>query len=116
MARLDNNNLAFCKGIFKIIPGFRVFDGVTITIVRATEVMRSLISGVKAALSLDLSSAEVCFDECRNCSIKLIEYIAMQLDGWEDPWTVVTFPIFVILTGSPGAPKKFATHCKRMEW
>lgn len=26
---------------------------------------------------------EVCSDECKSCSIKLIEYIAMELENWE---------------------------------
>jgi hypothetical protein len=35
------------------------------------------------ALPLDLSPPEVCTDECRGCSIKLLEYIAMELESWE---------------------------------
>ena len=32
---------------------------------------------------MDLSPETVCADECRGCSIKLIEYIAMELENWE---------------------------------
>lgn len=46
--------------------------------------MRSLIEEVRATLPLELSPDDVCFDECKNCSIKLIEYIAMELENWED--------------------------------
>ena len=48
-----------------------------------TEAMRGLIQEVKIALPLDLSPVEVCSDECKGCSIKLIEYIAMELENWE---------------------------------
>jgi len=50
---------------------------------RTTEVMRSLIGEARAVLPLDLSPEQVCADECRGCSIKLIEYLAMELDNWE---------------------------------
>jgi len=50
---------------------------------RTTEAMRNLIHEVRTTLPLDLSPVEVCADECRGCSIKLIEYIAMELESWE---------------------------------
>ena len=49
-----------------------------------TEAMRNLIHEVKTTLPLDLSPVEVCSDECKSCSIKLIEYIAMELENWEE--------------------------------
>jgi hypothetical protein len=49
-----------------------------------TEAMRNLIYEVKTTLPLDLSPVEVCSDECKSCSIKLIEYIAMELETRED--------------------------------
>ena len=48
-----------------------------------TEAMRNLIQDVKTALPLDLLPLDVCADECRGCSIKLIEYITMELENWE---------------------------------
>ena len=45
--------------------------------------MRSLIRQVRSALPFDLAPTEVCGDECRGCSIKLLEYLAMELDNWE---------------------------------
>ncbi|MDH5354473.1 MAG: hypothetical protein OEY09_08535 [Gammaproteobacteria bacterium] len=48
-----------------------------------TGAMRKLIHEVKTTLPLDLSPVEVCSDECKSCSIKLIEYIAMELENWE---------------------------------
>ena len=61
---------------------------------RTTEVMRSIIRQARSALPLDLSPDEVCADECRGCSIKLVEYIAMEIDNWEyrlDEGAVPTF-------------------------
>ena len=48
-----------------------------------TEAMRHLIDEVKNTLPLDLLPIEACSDECKFCSIKLIEYISMELEGWE---------------------------------
>lgn len=45
--------------------------------------MHNLIHEVRTTLPLDLSPVEVCSDECRSCSIKLVEYIAMELENWE---------------------------------
>ena len=48
-----------------------------------TEAMRHLIDQVRTALPLHISPLDVCADECRGCSIKLIEYITMELETWE---------------------------------
>ena len=48
-----------------------------------SEAMRSLIREARSVLPLDLSPEQVCADECRGCSIKLIEFIAMEMDTWE---------------------------------
>ena len=61
---------------------------------RTTEAMRDLIRQVRVALPFDLQPIEVCRDECRGCSIKLLEYLAMELDNWEyrlDQGTVPNF-------------------------
>lgn len=47
------------------------------------EAMRNLIDEVRTALPLDVSPLDVCADECRGCSIKLIEFISMELENWE---------------------------------
>lgn len=49
-----------------------------------TEAMHNLIHEVRATLPLELSLADICSDECKSCSMKLIEYISMELDNWED--------------------------------
>lgn len=48
-----------------------------------TEAMRHLIDEVKKTLPLDLSPIQACSDDCRFCSIKLIEYISSELESWE---------------------------------
>ena len=48
-----------------------------------TEAMRNLISEVKTAIPLDLLPLDACTDDCRGCSIKLVEYISMELENWE---------------------------------
>ena len=61
---------------------------------RTTQAMRNLILEVRTALPLDVSPDEICTDECRGCSIKLIEYIAMEMDNWEyrlDDGVIPTF-------------------------
>ena len=50
---------------------------------RTNDAMRGLIREARSKLPLNLSPLEVCGDECRGCSIKLIEYIAMELETWE---------------------------------
>ena len=56
--------------------------------------MRNLLKEVRAVLPLDVSPEEICTDECRGCSIKLIEYIEMEMDNWEyrlDDGVIPTF-------------------------
>lgn len=58
-------------------------------------------------MPIDLSPEEVCADECRGCSIKLIEYISMEMDNWEyrlDNGIVPTF----------GDLDKLARSCRKI--
>ena len=45
--------------------------------------MRSLIREARSALPLDLSPERVCADSCRGCSVKLVEYITLEMETWE---------------------------------
>ena len=74
---------------------------------RTTEAMRNLIVEVRTALPLDVSPDEICTDECRGCSIKLIEYIAMEMDNWEYRLDGGVIPTF-------GDLDKLARSCKRI--
>ena len=48
-----------------------------------TDAMRDLIAQVRAAIPFDMPEAQVCADECRSCSMKLLEFMAAELDDWE---------------------------------
>ena len=47
------------------------------------EAMRILIDQIRAAIPFHLSAADICRDECRNCSVKLLEYLDSELDAWQ---------------------------------
>ena len=60
----------------------------------AGQAMQQLIDEVRLTFPFDLPRAQVCGDECRGCSIKLIEYIEMEMDNWEyrlDDGVIPTF-------------------------
>jgi hypothetical protein len=74
---------------------------------RTTQAMRNLILEVRTALPLDVSPDEICTDECRGCSIKLIDYIAMEMDYWEYRLDDGVIPTF-------GDLDKLARSCKKI--
>ncbi len=45
--------------------------------------MRDLIAQVRSAIPFDMPEAQLCADECRSCSVKLLEFLAAELDDWE---------------------------------
>lgn len=45
--------------------------------------MRRLIDEVRQTFPFDLPRAQVCGDECRGCSIKLLGFLESELDSWE---------------------------------
>lgn len=45
--------------------------------------MRQLIKQVRETIPFDIPEAVLCADECRGCSMKLLEYLASELDDWE---------------------------------
>ena len=49
------------------------------------EAMAILIGQIREAIPLELTAEEICRDEdeCRNCSIKLIEYLSAEVDSWD---------------------------------
>jgi hypothetical protein len=46
--------------------------------------MQQLIQQVREALPLGTPQGYVCADECRGCSLKLLEFIVLELMDWED--------------------------------
>ncbi len=47
------------------------------------EAMRDLIAQVRVAIPFDMPETQLCGDECRSCSLKLLEFLAAELDNWE---------------------------------
>ncbi|BAO45213.1 hypothetical protein [Thiolapillus brandeum] len=45
--------------------------------------MRELIAQARSAIPFDTPEAQLCADECRSCSVKLLEFLAAELDDWE---------------------------------
>jgi len=45
--------------------------------------MRQLIAQVRDAVPFDMPEAQVCSGTCDGCSLKLLEFLGNELDGWE---------------------------------
>jgi hypothetical protein len=45
--------------------------------------MRLLIAQVRNAVPFDMPEAQVCAGTCDGCSLKLLEVLGNELDGWE---------------------------------
>lgn len=45
--------------------------------------MHQLIQRVREKIPLDRPLTEICSDDCNGCSLKLLEYLSTELDGWE---------------------------------
>lgn len=45
--------------------------------------MLQLIDEVRMVFPFDLPRAQVCGDECRGCSVKLLVFLESELDSWE---------------------------------
>ncbi len=45
--------------------------------------MRRLIGQIREAMPFDLPEARVCEGPCDGCSMKLLDYLESDLEGWE---------------------------------
>jgi hypothetical protein len=45
--------------------------------------MRLLIAQVRDLVPFDMPEAQVCAGSCYGCSLKLLEFLGNELDGWE---------------------------------
>jgi hypothetical protein len=45
--------------------------------------MRDLIRQARESIPFDAPETETCADECRGCSVKLLEYLQAELETWE---------------------------------
>lgn len=47
------------------------------------EAMRLLINEIRDAIPADLALGDACSEDCKGCSIKLVEYLESELESWE---------------------------------
>jgi len=45
--------------------------------------MQVLLAEIRAAIPFDLPEADICSADCRGCSKKLLEFLEMEVQGWE---------------------------------
>ncbi|WP_242466163.1 hypothetical protein [Chromatium okenii] len=45
--------------------------------------MRILIADIRAAIPLDAPPALECSGDCQQCALKLLEFLALELQSWE---------------------------------
>ncbi len=48
-----------------------------------SEAMRLLIDQIRNAIPFDSELQDVCSEDCRGCSMKLLEYLDNELESWE---------------------------------
>jgi hypothetical protein len=48
-----------------------------------TDAMRVLIEQIRQAIPFDTQLRDVCSEDCRGCSMKLLEYLDSELESWE---------------------------------
>lgn len=48
-----------------------------------TTAMRNLIAQIKTTLPFDGVDTDFCSDTCRGCSVKLLDFLAIEIDDWE---------------------------------
>lgn len=45
--------------------------------------MRELITQIRQEIPFDLPEARICEGICKGCSLKLLEYLEMEVETWE---------------------------------
>ena len=48
------------------------------------DAMYDLVQQVRSAVPFDMSVADICVDDCYGCPKKLMEYLDMELENWEE--------------------------------
>ena len=46
--------------------------------------MKLLITQIRQTLPFDLPQSQLCADECKGCSLKLLEFLDIELSEWEE--------------------------------
>ena len=45
--------------------------------------MQNLIKQIRSAIPFDLGKIDACPDSCRGCSVKLIDFLEVEIEDWE---------------------------------
>jgi len=69
--------------------------------------MQNLIDEVRATMPFDAGEAQLCADSCSGCSLKLLEFLDMELQGWEQKLQDGVVPSF-------GDIHKMGKTCKKI--
>jgi len=48
-----------------------------------SEAMRQLIQQIRGNIPFDTQMRDACSEDCRGCSMKLLEYLDSELESWE---------------------------------
>ena len=59
-----------------------------------TTAMRGLIAQIKTTLPLDGVVSGFCSDTCSGCSLKLVDFLALEIDEWEYKISQLIVPNF----------------------
>ncbi|MCK5001549.1 MAG: hypothetical protein KAS57_00885 [Gammaproteobacteria bacterium] len=69
--------------------------------------MQNLINEVRATMPFDVGEAQLCADSCNGCSLKLLEFLDMELQDWEQKLQDGVVPSF-------GDVHKMGKTCKKI--
>lgn len=50
---------------------------------KTPEAMRELIAQIRQEIPFDLPEARICEGICKGCSMKLLEYLEMEIETWQ---------------------------------
>ena len=69
--------------------------------------MQNLIDEVRSTMPFDAGEAQLCADSCNGCSLKLLEFLEMELQDWEQKLQNGVQPSF-------GDVHKMGKTCKKI--
>ncbi|MDH5387511.1 MAG: hypothetical protein OEY06_03560 [Gammaproteobacteria bacterium] len=69
--------------------------------------MQNLIDEVRTTMPFDAGEAQLCADSCNGCSLKLLEFLDMELQDWEQKLQEGVEPSF-------GDIHKMGKTCKKI--
>ena len=69
--------------------------------------MKNLIDEVRTTMPFDAGEAQLCADSCNGCSLKLLEFLEMELQDWEQKLQDGVQPSF-------GDVHKMGKTCKKI--